>query len=79
MNVKIDSFFPKTMFLSVIRGDESPRGNVIRMMELNLREGRTSVGKLEMEEESLDLKKQGKPGENDRWMTLLESADSAER
>jgi hypothetical protein len=32
-----------------------------------------------MEEESLDLKKQGKPGENDRWMTLFESADSAER
>ena len=67
------------MFLSVIREDESPRGNVIRMMELNLRERRASVGKLEMEEESLGLKKQGKPGENDRRMTLLESADSAER
>lgn len=67
------------MFLSVIREDESPRGNVIRMMELNLRERRTNVGKLEMEEESLGLKKQGKPGENDRRMTLLESADSAER
>lgn len=69
------------MFLSVIREDESPRGNVIRMMELNLREGGTNVGKLEMEdeEESLGLKKQGKPGENDRRMTLLESADNAER